>query len=96
MSRVTKKEALPVAYTERSFIVCDGCGEEQVDISMGGVLLGWRHITEPKEDGRGGVVVDGLDYGPECSAKILRAIQQESKAIQAEKLAAVAEVKGIA
>jgi hypothetical protein len=49
-----------------------------------------------EEDGRGGVVVDGLDYGPECSAKILRAIQQESKAIQAEKLAAVAEVKGIA
>jgi hypothetical protein len=42
------------------------------------------------------VVVDGLDYGPECSTKILRAIQQESKAIQAEKLAAVAEVKGIA
>jgi hypothetical protein len=95
MSRTTKRTPLPVQYTEKTFMVCDGCGQEELDISTGAVALGWHHVSSQAEDGKGGIEVMLLDYGPNCWDSVSRAIDQEVKAIKAEKIAAVAEVKGI-
>lgn len=95
MSVVTRKVALPVQYREEAALICDACGKQVLTDRM--LAIGWfrgvLRLADP-----GGSVVDKFvcDYCDECWPKMQRAMHQEEKAIQAEKVAVAAEKHGVA
>lgn len=94
MSVVTKQEEMPVVYRVTKVLRCDGCGEEEVGLVEGALLVGWlrqRRIVENKS----ATTLEETDYGPKCAEKMLKVIENEKRSIRAEAQAAVAEVRGV-
>lgn len=95
--KTVRKIALPVQYVEVKVLQCDGCGTQVDDQQNGMLTLNWHRVVMREADETGGVRdVFGPDFCADCWPKVSAAVVQESKAIAAERLAAVAEVKGIA
>lgn len=98
MTTTRKNIELPAQYKVVQMLTCDGCGLEVEEVP-GSIAhrIGWLQQIAYEEDGQGAAPLNSLaDYCTDCRPKIERAHTQEATAIRAEKVAAKAEVSGVA
>lgn len=91
MSTVTRNVELPPQVVLTTTVICNGCSKERPETLAG--RAGWlQQFGFGEKDGKPG---DTIDYCTDCRPKIERAQKQETDAIRAETIAAVADVRGV-
>lgn len=89
--RTTVKVPLPQAFREETRLQCDGC---EVVYDSATPETGWfRGFVCGTANAP--LMEESIDFCPRCLPKMKRAIEQEGKAIRAEKDAALVDAIGI-